>query len=258
MNFGNTERSDNMYDLHEIADAEKALIEEAKKEYPKHFNHLQYAILLMHNCFVEAEADSIFFLTLKASIEKHLVLAALSSIRLHHVQTVLDLRYAAEAAAWAVFALAHPMDEKEYTDRDANGLPFPSKTKKLKMYTWIKKKYPKGSASLKRYKDNTTSMSTHAHIIDASRNFTGSDGKTMSLHFFDVFREPQLLVDMWSVANLSMGILGLLKRATKDYPVVTWRDDFVDKFTQLQQENEEIAEEQMVMLDKRKKSKRLS
>lgn len=255
MSFEESKKFHTQYDLCDLANAERDLVEQARQAYPKHYAHLQFAIEVLHNCFKEAEAPAHFFIAFKASVEKHAALAALSSMRLHHVQTILNLRQVSEATAWAIFALAHPTDTEKYVEKSVDGLPFPSQDKKKKMYDWVAAKYPKGSASLKRFKDYTNSLSSHANIIDAFRNFDASTDGVMSLLFFDSFQEHHLLTDMWSVANLTIGSLGLMKRASEDYQIVTWADDFPAKYKELSRHNNEILIELRAVFAQRLKER---
>jgi len=213
--------------LVEISTSENEFITEAPQEYGKYFDHAQFAIDLMADGFIKSTSyEGAFFLMFFAAAQKHIILGALSGLRLHHVQANFNFRYASEAGAWALYALAHP-NQENFAFLEEDGALEPTKELKSQMYKWLDEKYPAGSASLKRYKDSTNKLSSHANIVDAHRNFGEMTRERISISFFDKPEEHHVKTDLWAAANLVMGLLSLFDRANKDYPQLVIRDDFL-------------------------------
>jgi hypothetical protein len=69
--------------------------------------HARNVSLFMSKCIDSIDPGYDFFAGFYAHVKKHHLLALLSAVRLHHVQTQMDLRQVIEGGAWAAFALAH-------------------------------------------------------------------------------------------------------------------------------------------------------
>lgn len=230
--------------LHEILATENELVAKAINEHNKYFEHAQYAIDFLHTFIKSTSYEGVFFLMFFATVEKHIILATLSGVRMHHVQANFNLRYATEAGAWASYALAHP-DPALYASSEEDGTLEPTKTLKMKMYKWLDEKYPDGSASVKRFKEATNKLSSHANIVDAHRNFGDFGREKISTSFFDQNEEHHIKTDLWASANLAMGLLDLFYGVNKDHPQLVLQDDFLAKMNKLRDDNNALKEEMM-------------
>lgn len=229
--------------LVEIAATERELVSDASNKYGKYFDHAQFAVDFLHTFVKSGSYEAVFFSMFLATVEKHIVLGALSGIRLHHVQANFNFRYATEAGAWAAYAMAHP-DPSLFAEEEGETLD-PTKQLKMKMYNWLEEKYPAGSASLKRFKDSVNKLSTHANIVDAHRNFDQMSRDKITTSFFDQHEEHHVKTDLWTAANLAMGLLDLFYGVHKDYPVFVLQDDFLARMGKLKQNNNLLKEEMM-------------
>ena len=230
--------------LQDISDTENQLVKDAPNEYGEYYAHAQFAIDLFHTAIKDSSYEAVFFSMFLATAEKHIVIAALSGIRHHHVQANLDLRYAVESGCWAAYALAHP-DPALYAEMKDDETMEPTKALKGKMYQWLEEKYPAGSESLKRFKEGTNKLSTHANIVDAHRNFNEMKRHNISTSFFDTSEEHHIKTDLWAVANLSMGLLDIFYGVNKDFPRFAWRNDFLSHMRILKNENARLKAEMM-------------
>lgn len=231
--------------LTDISTSENEFVAEAQQEYGKYFEHAQFAIDLMADGFMKSTSyEGAFFLMFFSTAQKHIILGALSGIRLHHVQANFDFRYAAEAGAWAAYALAHPKQENFALLEEDDTLE-PTKELKAQMYQWLDEKYPAGSASLKRYKESTNKLSTHANIVDAHRNFGEMTREKITISFFDKPEEHHIKTDLWAAANLVMGLLDLFYGVNRDYPQLVLQDDFLANIKKLQENDAALKAEMM-------------
>lgn len=239
--------------LNEISATENNLIANAKKQYGKYFDHTQFAIDFFHTFMKSTSYEGAFFLMFWASAEKHIILGALSGIRLHHVQANFNFRYATESGAWAAYALAHP-DPKHFALFENDGTLEPTNELKMKMYKWLDERYPAGSVSLKRFKDDTNKLSTHANIVNASRNFGELGHEKINTSFFDQDEEHHIKIDLWASANLCMGLLDIFYGVNKNFPQLVLQDDFLIRMARLKQENDALKTEMMNHLKRNQKS----
>lgn len=228
--------------LRDISKTENELVANAQKEYGKYYDHAQYGIDFFHSFIKSTSYEGVFFAMFWASAEKHIVLGALSGIRLHHVQANFDFRYATESGAWAAFSLAHP-DPDKFAEKRDDGTMEPTKELKGQMYKWLEEKYPSGNESMKKFKGSINSLSTHANIVDAHRNFGDFGRDKISTSFFDSAEEHHIKTDLWTAANLCMGLLDLFYGVNKDYPQLVLQDDFLQRMKILKETNDALKAE---------------
>jgi len=232
-------------DITEISKTENEMIQEAKSMNEEFFIHAQYAVDFAHSFLKRVDSNSLYFIIFLSSFQKHIILAFLSAIRLHHIQTNFDLRFASETSAWAAFAIGNndPIKDKEkFALTSEDGILNPNDDLKKKMYKWLDEKYSGGSTSLKRYKNQTNALSSHANIVDAHRTFSGFiDGK-FKTQFFDSSEDRHVKTDLWAVANLVMGALDLFYGVNKDFNIFEFSEDFLEKMKILKIENDRLKD----------------
>ena len=230
-------------DIIEISKTENEMIQQAKSMNKEFFIHTQYAIDFAHSFFKKVDSNSLYFIIFLSSFQKHIILAFLSAIRLHHIQTNFDLRFASENSAWAAFAIGNNSsikDKEKFALVDENGMLNPNDNLKRKMYKWLDEKYPDGSVSLKRYKDQTNALSSHANIVDAYRTFSGLANGKFATQFFDNSQDRHIKTDLWAVANLVMGALDLFYGVNKDFKIFEFSEDFLERMKILKIENDRL------------------
>ena len=224
----------------EISKTENEMVQDAKSINEEFFVHAQYAVDFAHSFLKKVDAVSLYFMIFLSSFQKHIILAFLSAIRFHHIQTNFNLRFASETAAWGAFAIGNSdleKDKEKFALVDEDGIMNPNDDLKKKMYKWLDEKYPDGSVSFKRYKSQTNALSSHANIIDAHRTFSGLvDGK-FKTQFFDSSEDRHIKGDLWATANLIMGSLDLFYGVNKDFDIFEFSDDFLEKMEILKKEN---------------------
>lgn len=230
--------------LNKISATENELVANASKKYGKYYEYAQFAIDFLHTFIKNTSYDGVFFLMFFATAEKHIILGALSGIRLHHAQATFNFRFALEAGAWAAYALAYP-DPKYFAVTEAGGTLEPTPKLKAKMYKWLEEKYPAGNESLHRFKKSINKLSTHANIVDAERNFGEFGREKISTLLFDKSEEHHIKTDLWTAGNIAMGLLDIFYGVNKDYPQLVLQDDFLVKMKKLEEDNNALKTEMM-------------
>ncbi len=230
--------------LENLSVEEQNLTLSAERKYGVYFQFARFAIDFAHSTVVKVKSDGVFFLLFYNQVMKHVRLACLSAVRLHHVQANFDLRYAHESGAWAAFAIAHH-ERSDFADLQPGNLLEPTQTVKEKMYNWIETNYPDGNKSLKQVKKQFNALSSHANIVDAFRNYGGMKNRGMHVGFFDSAPDHHVKTDLWSVGNLIMGLLDLFYGVNRDYKVIQLQPNFLELMNDLRVQNNGLKTEML-------------
>jgi len=242
-------------DIDKISEAENQLVQDAISLNEEFFLHAKYAVDFAHSFVKRVDPESLYFLLFLSSFQKHIILALLSSVRLHHIQANFNLRFSSESSAWAAFAIGNndpDGDKEKFALTSEDGILNPNDDLKKKMYQWLDEEYPAGSTSLKRYKNQTNALSSHSNIVDAHRTFSGLDDDKFTTQFFDNSEDRHIQTDLWAVANLVMGALDLFYGVNKDFNIFEFSDDFLQKMKTLRIENDRLKNEMLSILSKSK------
>jgi hypothetical protein len=229
----------------EIIESEHDLVLQGAERYGAyHANALGFTELLQ--TFLRSAALDRFVVVMFISqIRKHITLAFLSTLRLHHVQAMIDLRQALEAGACAAYAIANP-DVGGFADIGADGLLDAPQDLAKKRYAWLDKHYPHGSTAIKNMKASINQASAHTNIVYAHQNFTFVAEKgRFETPFFDIEDGLLIKTDLWMVANISMGLVDLCCGVNKDYGALVFVDDYATKLKRLEAENQRLKAEML-------------
>ena len=233
--------------LSEIINTEHVLLGKAPQEYGDFFNHTVRSHRLLQSFVVTIKDEGWIFVSFLSHLKKHHLLAFLSTIRLHHVQTVMNLRQVLESGANAAYALANPNAEDFVLSTPENLLDIPEKLKN-KRYKWLEKNYPKGSKAIKAMKKQMQ-KSSHSNLVDTHRTFKYEEKEEyaqLKTPFFDIKKEFQIKADLWSIANIAMGLMDLFYGINENYNRVTFSDSFVGELQALDKENARLKK---IMMD---------
>jgi hypothetical protein len=164
-------------------------------------------------------------------VKKHHLLAVFSTVRLHEVQSTMNLRQVLEAGSCAAFAIANP-DPRHFVTTDSQGVLNASQRLMARIYKWLDEKYPDGSKSIKSIKALINASTAHANLAFTGSNFKEKDGG-ISSPFFD-FEDPYFIkTDLWRIGNIAISLLDLYYGVNQNLGVVKFVDDFRDKFDAL-------------------------
>jgi hypothetical protein len=224
-----------------ILNSERLLLEEAPHKYTDFFTHSLYANKLMQSFVLSTSGNGWLFIAFLSQVRKHYMLAFLSAIRLHHVQMSMNLRQVLESGANAAYALANPNSE-DFKSLTPEGLIEIPKGLQKKRYKWLETNYPHGSNAIKNMKD-MMQLSSHSNIIDVHRNFKHGESDNfykLSTPFFDIENEYQVKSDLWSVANVGMGLMDLFYGISTKHPIIKFSSQFVSNLMELDKENKRL------------------
>src|SRR5215471_8659940 len=87
--------------LEEIVDSERQLVLTADERYGKYSRHARECAFFTSQCIISVALDRLMFARFFSLMKKQLMLAFLSTLRLHKVQAMMNLRQVLEAGAAA-------------------------------------------------------------------------------------------------------------------------------------------------------------
>lgn len=173
------------------------------------------ATLLLSTFIASVSAARHMFIRCMAIMKVHHTLAFMSTLRLHHVQTMMNLRQAAEATSNAAFALAHPDADFIYAE---TGFVMRPKEISGRSYKWIEQAFPRHSADLKTIKDIINEQSAHFNIVNSARFVADyPEDEIWRTDFFDREDSHLELNDLWISTNLALCSIHLMIEVAKTH-----------------------------------------
>ena len=227
----------------EMVESERRMVLEAHERYPGYYSHAEEAVHFLSNFIKSIRADRWIFGSFLSQVKKHAMLALFSTVRLHRVQAMMDLRQVLEAGTAAAFAMVHPEHEHFVTINEKGLVDAPSQLTKRR-YRWLDDKYPKSSASIKGQKDLINSSMAHPNLVAADSNFRASDD-TFDAPFFDREDEHFVKTDLWMIGDIAIGLMELFYVVDEDRGDITFVDGFLARLNKLQDATRKLRAEMM-------------
>jgi len=185
------------------------------------------------------------FSAFQALAKKHVTLALFSTMRLHKVQAMMDLRQAVEAGASAAYAIANP-DHTHFVDTDKHGILDPSQGLARKRYKWLDKSYPQASKAIQEIKDKINATTAHANLISAyGMSQTIEDEGWFSEPFFDIEDTHFVKTDLWMIANAALTLMHVFYEVNEKLNVIKFVDNFWPSIQRLGERNGALRQEMM-------------
>ncbi|GGI98456.1 hypothetical protein [Paenibacillus hunanensis] len=210
--------------LEELSDLENRLVIEGN-EAAKDFFDTVKSIIEYYNIAIkdknfdeETEMFNLFFFQVRNS----LMLAFLSVLRLHTIQSHLMLRYALESAVLAGYAIHHS-DRSVFLSINELGHAIEHKNLKKISKKWIERHFPEYSETIKRHKEIINQYSAHANIISTYTNMDLSESY-VSYKFFDNHSYEIIKSYIWEIGMLSITILEFIHKASQEKDIITFQE----------------------------------
>lgn len=233
--------------IQDIIESEKEMVLRGEEMYGEYFKNAADFNSLLNN-FIKSIDDptKFIFIAFLSQVKKHHTLALFSAVRLHHIQMNSNLRQVLEATAWAAYALGNPEKEKFCEEQKNGSLEVPQRLKE-KRDKWLDQNFKPKSEEIKKLKELINKSTAHSNIVYAQQNFkmNGNIDAGFNIPFFDFADEYKIKTDLWSVANVALGILDLFYGANLKYKVFQLTDDFLQQFRELVKQNDKLKAEMM-------------
>jgi hypothetical protein len=191
----------------------------------------------------EITPDRWIFISFVSLAKKHHTLALFSTVRLHKVQAMMNLRQTLEAGASAAFAIANP-DYSHFVTADEHGFldPVPPKQR----YAWLDRHYPAGSAAIKDAKEQINTIEAHANLIITQRTCRNDiEDRSFETPFFDIEDEHYVKTDLCRIADVALVLMQFFAEVNEGRNVVKFAEDFWPLITAFRQTNDALRDELM-------------
>jgi hypothetical protein len=229
----------------DILDSEREMVLKGEERFGFFYTNAVKFSLLLTDSFISVDPDRFVFTMFLSQIKKHYTLALFSTLRLHHIQAIMDLRQVVEAGACAAYAIAHT-EVSDFADIDEQGFLDAGKKLTIKRYDWLNTHFPEGSAALLKLKNSFNATTTHANIIYAQNNFNiDSVQKVFTTPFFDFEDDFRVKNDLWLLGNTVLLLVDLFYGVNKDFGVIKFSDSFIPQLKNLEAENNHLKQELM-------------
>lgn len=231
-------KQDNIGD---ILDSERLMVLTAPGRYGRYYTHALDASVLLSKFIKSLDGDRLVFGRFHSQVKKHHLLALFSTVRLHEVQSAMNLRQVLEAGACAAFAIAHS-DPSHFVTMDNQGLLNSSQKLIGKIYKWLDQNYSEGSKNLKAIKELINASMAHSNLVFTGSNFKENKGG-ISSPFFD-FEDPYFVkTDLWRIGNIAIRLLDLFCGVNRGLDVIKFVDEFPARFDALVEQSKAIHAE---------------
>lgn len=229
----------------DIIESEKQMFLHGAERFGDYFINAAEFSTLLQQFIKSVDPDHFIFAMFLAQIRKHHLLALFSSVHLHHIQSMMNLRQVLESGSCAAYAIANP-DQAGFADIDELGIIDPTKELTKKRYDWLEVNFKSGSDAIKNMKDAINKSTAHSNIVYAHNNFRfdSKQGKFIT-PFFDIEDDYLVKTDLWQIGNIAMGLMDLFYGVNKDLDVIKFIDDFVPRLKTLEVENHRLRAEMM-------------
>lgn len=230
----------------EILDTEREMVLRGAERYGAYYvNAIEFSQFLGTEMLKSIKGDRFLFAMFLSQVKKHYLLALFSAVRLHHTQSMMNLRQVLEAGACAAYAIAN-IDPADFADVDKDGLLNPSQELTKKRYTWIDKHFPDGAKGIARMKKTINESAAHANILGAHYNFQADfEAGGFKTPFFDFEDDYFVKTDLWQISNVALGLVDLFYGINATVKALVLKDEFGPRFQALVEENNRLKAEMM-------------
>ncbi len=231
--------------VEDILESEKQMILFGEERYGSYFKNAVEFNNLLGEFIKSIDPECFIFAMFMAQIKKHNTLAIFSTLRLHHIQAMMDLRQELEAGSCAAYAISNP-NQSGFAGVDENGIINSSQELTNKRYKWLEDNFKKGSDAIKNMKSEINKSTAHSNIIYAHNNFRLDDENWKFVTpFFDIEDEYLVKTDLWQIGNIAMGLMDLFYGVNQNLGVIKFTDDFIPRLKELEIENHRLKNELM-------------
>lgn len=231
--------------VQEIIDSEREMILTASERFGQHYESAFSSSMLLSQFVKSLRSDLFIFGVFLSQVKKHHTLALFSAVRLHSVQSMMNLRQVLEAGACAAYAISNH-DPKDFVDVDKRGLLDPLKKLTKKRYNWLQQNYQASADAINDVKNQINTSNAHANLLNTYGNFRHDDGACEFLApFFDFEDDFYVKKDLFVISDVAIILLDLFDGVNSKLNIVKFIDGFNARFDQLVREHEVLRQEMM-------------
>ena len=179
-----------------------------------------------------ADRSRVLFMASYSMVRKHLILAVLSALRQHKVQSALNLRQAIEGGVIMAYLIANP-DPVQPTQDLAEVVVDNRFAERLngKARKWLNASYPERSQALKEFKDDINQTDSHSNIVNsyATFDFESVERGFSENLYLDRQDDDITKIALWNIGHIANHITGVLVHVARDHRGVEIASDIDEK-----------------------------
>jgi len=228
--------------IDEIIDSEALLAATAASRYGMYYLHARNVTTFLSKCVASIDPGYDFFAGFYAHMKKHHLLALLAAVRLHHVQSQMNVRQVIEGGAWATYALTHT-EPSYFVHIDGRGILRPTTDLSKKRDQWLVERFPKNWEHLRSLRSQINKYGTHANLVVSHKVLRLSEGgKEWDMPFFDFTDDYHVYTDLWSIAGVAVTLMDMFLGANQPKHI-NFVEDFDDRLIELLNQNRLLQQE---------------
>jgi hypothetical protein len=219
--------------IDDLIESEHLMLSTAPQRYGAYYTIALDVSVFLSSAVKSVDRDHATFVRFLSQVKKHHLLAVFSTVRLHQIQAMMNLRQVLENGACAAFAVANP-EPAHFASTTPEGTLDASKKLTVKRYEWLDKQFPQGSSYIKAMKEKINNSTAHANIAYTQKTFRLADGgNEFSTPFFDIEDEYFVTGDLLMASGIAISLIDLFYGVNKDVNAIVWRDDFDSRFASI-------------------------
>ena len=235
--------NDKAKSINDILKIETDLCLEAGGKYGEVYKNTLGFLSLLNNSMKANKREAKLFVLFYSQVKKHTMLALLSAVRRHHIQSMMNLRQVLESASNAAYGLAFPKSDY-FVDKDNEGVLVVKKSLSKNRNKWVEDNFKDKSDFIKNTKDWINNSCAHSNFIYAMQNFS-IEQDHFSVPLFDNFdtKYKKLKVvenNLWRIGNISLCVLELFYEVNKTVNYLTFTPDFLSNLEKYKETNLKI------------------
>ncbi len=228
----------------DVLESEKQMFFEAQKKYGDFFANAFDFNSLLNDFIKKVDPQAWIFIMFLAQIKKFHLLSLFSTVRQHHVQSMLNMRQVLESGVNAAYGLENPNQEDFVVSENGGTLQAPQALQN-KRYTWLEDNYPDKSKHIKSMKTSINNSCAHSSMIYAFNNFEmgNAEERVFETSFFDKDDDYLVKTDLWMIGNVAMGLMDLFNGINQKVKYIEFNDDFIPKLLDFEKKNHKLKAE---------------
>jgi hypothetical protein len=231
--------------IEQILDSEHEAVLASLQRYGLYYESAFACSIFLTQFLKSVDPDRLIFASFLSQIKKHHTLALFSAVRLHKVQSMMNLRQVMEAGACAAYAIVNP-DHSHFVDTDEYGILDPSQKLAAKRYKWLKRNYSDGSNAIEDTKKQINATAAHANLISTHNNFrTEYEKGWFSTSFFDIEDQYHVKTDLWMIGHAGLTLMYFFHEINQGRNVIKFVDNFLPVIEKLRADSNALRAEMM-------------
>lgn len=229
--------------IQDILDSEQELVQKAPEKYGDFFAFTMGTYALLQDFLTSVDATRFIFTLFLSQVRKHLLLAILSTVRLHTIQAHMNVRQVLESGVNAAYAIANP-EISDFGEVNNNKVMNTPQRLTKKRYKWLENNFLESSRSIKGTKELLNDSSLHSNIVNGVLNFEPKlEENVFNTPFFDIEDEYHVKVDLWMIGDITWGLMDLFYGVNQNIGIIKFSSDFLDCMKKLREQGNCLKQE---------------